>query len=174
MLTPISSDLFSVVNAGADLEQMLLLTINDINDVANAPRSTTLTPKVPDDNTLFLRRNQVARGIREGMEPSWGLGPMKRQTALRTDPESAIGGRDSWNAARDGYVFRNKGQGRMTLLKREKDLVLNLRPAFINSPEMQEAERIFRLIPGQSMYKIKSELTEEAIQRQKRSRSAGE
>ena len=55
----------------------------------------------------------------------------------------------------------------MTLLKREKDLVLKIRPLFVNSPEMQEAERIFRLIPGQSMYKIKSELTEEAIQRLK-------
>ena len=62
LLTPISSDLFTVVNAGADLEQILLLTTNDINDVANAPRSTTLTPKVPDNNTLLCARYQDARG----------------------------------------------------------------------------------------------------------------
>ncbi len=168
MLTPISSDLFSVVNAGADLEQMLLLTINDINDVANAPRSTTLTPKVPDDNTLFLRGIRLLAELcaRDGTELGFGTNE-EADGASDPIPESAIGGRDLWNAARDGYVFRNKGQGRMTLLKREKDLVLKIRPAFINSPEMQEAERIFRLIPGQSMYKIKSELTEEAIQRLK-------
>ena len=37
LLTPLSADLFIVVNAGADLEQLLLMTINDINDVPNAP-----------------------------------------------------------------------------------------------------------------------------------------
>ena len=103
---------------------------------------------------------------RDGTELGFGTNE-EADGASDPIPESAIGGRDLWNAARDGYVFRNKGQGRMTLLKREKDLVLKIRPAFINSPEMQEAERIFRLIPGQSMYKIKSELTEEAIQRLK-------
>ena len=49
LLTPLSADLFSVVNAGADIEQLLLLATNDINDVPNAPRATTLTPKVADD-----------------------------------------------------------------------------------------------------------------------------
>src|SRR5271163_343784 len=54
LLTPLSADLFSVVNAGADIEQLLLLATNDINDVPNAPRSTTLTPNVPDDNSQFM------------------------------------------------------------------------------------------------------------------------
>src|SRR6516165_5629128 len=46
LLSPISPDLFSVVNAGADVEQLLLLTVNDVNDVQNATRATTLTPQV--------------------------------------------------------------------------------------------------------------------------------
>jgi hypothetical protein len=166
LLTPISADLFSVVNAGADIEQLLLLTTNDINDVPNAPRSTTLTPKVADDNTLFLRGIRLLASLRarDGTELAFGT---NEETDGASDPipESAVGGRDLWNAARDGYVFRTKGQGRMTLLKREKDLVLKIRPQFVNSPEMQEVERIFHLVPGQSMYKIKSELTEEAYQR---------
>ena len=66
------------------------------------------------------------------------------------------------NAAKDGYVYRTKDNGQVTLLKREKDLVLKIRPAFVNSPEMAEVARIFRLKPGLKMYKIKSELTEEA------------
>src|SRR5271157_1675662 len=37
MLTPLSADLFSLVNAGADLEQLLLMTMSEINDVPNAP-----------------------------------------------------------------------------------------------------------------------------------------
>ena len=42
LLTPLSADLFIVVNGGANLEQLLLFSINDINDVPNAPRATTL------------------------------------------------------------------------------------------------------------------------------------
>ena len=166
LLTPISSDLFTVVNAGADIEQLLLLTTNDINDVPNAPRSTTLTPKVPDDNKLLLRGIRLLAELRakDGTELALGT---NEETDGASDPipESAVNGRDLWNAARDGYVFRTKGQEKVTLLKREKDLVLKIRPQFVNSPEMQEVERIFDLIPGQSMYKIKSELTEEAYQR---------
>ena len=31
------------------------MTLNDINDVPNAVRATTLAPRVPDDNARFLR-----------------------------------------------------------------------------------------------------------------------
>ncbi len=85
LLTPLSADLFSVVNAGADIEQLLLLATNDINDVPNAPRSTTLTPKVPDDNSLFvegIRLLNVASaarryraGVRDERRNGRGLGP---------------------------------------------------------------------------------------------------
>src|SRR6516225_8272173 len=44
LLTPLSSDLFIVVNAGADIEQLLLLSMNDINDIPNAPGATVLIP----------------------------------------------------------------------------------------------------------------------------------
>jgi hypothetical protein len=50
----------------------------------------------------------------------------------------------------------------MTLLKREKGLYLRVRPPYVNSPEMQEVARIFRLTPGLSAYQIKPELSEEA------------
>ena len=33
LLTPLSADLFIVVNGGANIEQLLLFSINDINDV---------------------------------------------------------------------------------------------------------------------------------------------
>ena len=45
LLTPLAADLFIVVNAGATVEQLLLLSLNDINDVTNAPRATTMAPR---------------------------------------------------------------------------------------------------------------------------------
>src|SRR5436305_14745204 len=74
LLTPLSSDLFIVVNAGADIEQLLLLTINDMNDIPNAPRATNLVPKVPDDNTQFLRGIRLLKSLRDREATELGLG----------------------------------------------------------------------------------------------------
>ena len=40
LLSPLTGELFIVVNAGANLEQLLLFSMNDINDVPNAPMAT--------------------------------------------------------------------------------------------------------------------------------------
>ena len=162
-MTPLSADLFSVVNAGADIEQLLLLATNDINDVPNAPRSTTLTPKVAEDNSEFVKGIRLLDELRQRDGTELGFGT-NEETDGASDPipQDMVEGHDLLSAAKDGYVYRTKGKGQLTLLKREKDLVLKIRPSFVNSPEMAEVARIFRLRPGLKMYKIKSELTEEA------------
>jgi hypothetical protein len=163
LLTPLSTDFFSVVNAGADLEQLLLLTVNDINDVTNAARATTLTPHVPDDNTEFVRgiRLLAALRAREATELAFEMDDDDRD-ASDPIPRQVVQGRDLVSAAHDGYVYRARGPDRMTLVKREKELVLNIRRPYVRSPEMAEVARIFRLTPGRSRYRIKSELTAEA------------
>ena len=162
LLTPLSSDLFIVVNAGANLEQLLLMTINDINDVPNAPRATTLIPRVPDDNALFLRGIRLLASLRDRDATELAFGTNEEsEDSSDPIPRSSVQGRDLLNAARDGYVYRNQGEGQMTLLKREKGLFLRVRPPYVHSPEMEEVARIFRLTPGLSRYRIKSELTEE-------------
>src|SRR5208282_5611652 len=53
LLAPLTTELFSLVNAGADLEQLLLMTMSEINDVPNAPAATTLIPRVSEENVLY-------------------------------------------------------------------------------------------------------------------------
>ena len=163
LLTPLSGELFIVVNAGANIEQLLLLSVNDINDVPNGIGSTLLTPRVGDNNEQFVRGIRLLTSLRErdGTELAFAT---NEQSDGSSDPipKSSVEGRDLLGAAHDGYVYRAKADGQMTLLKREKDLMLRIRPAFVNSPEMAEVARIFKLKPGLDMYKIKSELTEEA------------
>ncbi|MHC5540153.1 hypothetical protein ACYOEI_18185, partial [Singulisphaera rosea] len=159
MLTPLSSDLFSVVNAGADIEQLLLLTINDLNDVPNAPRATYLTPKVPDDNTLFVRGIQLMRSLRERDATELAFETSEDSDSISDPvPGALVEGHDLLDAAKDGYVYRTRGENQVTLVKRSRDLVLRIRPDYVRSPEMAELAQIFRLTPGLSKYKIKSEL----------------
>lgn len=159
LLNPLSTDLLSVVSAGARLDQFLWMTLNDINDVQNAAHATTLIPRVPDDNSLFLRGVQLLAEIddRGGAEIGFSTSEDEK-TASDPIPAGLIQGRDLLGAAKDGYVFRTKADGRMALYKREKELTLKIRSPFTRSPEMQELAQIFHLTPGLSRYKIKSEL----------------
>jgi hypothetical protein len=163
LLTPLSSDLFIVVNAGADIEQLLLLAVNDINDVTNARGSTLLTPKVPEDNSEFVRGIRILESLRQRDGTELAV-EMDEEASGASDPiaKSSVQGRDLVSALKDGYVYRARGDGQVTLLKRERELTLRIRPAFVHSPEMEEVARIFGLIPGQSQYKLKSELSEES------------
>ena len=74
LLTPLSADLFIVVNAGANLEQLLFFAINDINDVPNAPRATTLIPSLPDDNDTYLRGIRIMASLRDRDATELALG----------------------------------------------------------------------------------------------------
>jgi hypothetical protein len=166
LLTPLSADLFSVVNAGADVEQLLLMTVNDINDVPNSPRSTTLAPKTADDNEQFLRGIKLLRMLREREGTELAVGE-REETEGMSDaiPTSAVQGRDLLAAAQEGYLYKSRPEGGMTLVKKEKELLLRIRPQFVHSPEMREVASIFHLTPGLSEYRIKSELSEASIPR---------
>ncbi|WP_157579437.1 hypothetical protein [Singulisphaera acidiphila] len=159
LLNPLSADLFSVVNAGARLDQFFWMTLNDINDVQNAVRATTLVPQVPDDNSRFLRGVQLLTAIDDqgGAELGFSMRE-ENDTASGAIPANLVQGRDLLGAAKDGYAFRANRDGRLALHKREKELTLKIRSRFTHSPEMEELAQIFRLTPGLSRYKIQSEL----------------
>jgi hypothetical protein len=125
-----------------------------------------LTPRDPDNNTLFLRGIRLLTLLRAKDATELGFGTNEdAESASDPIPKTAIQGRDLLNAAHDGYVFRAKGEGQAMLLKREKELVLRIRSAYVHSAEMAEVARIFHVKPGRNFYRLKSELTEEAYER---------
>lgn len=162
LLTPLSADLFSVVNAGADIEQLLLLTINDINDVANAPMATMLTPRYPDENSTFMQGVRLLAALRVRQATELAIGTEEESEGMSDAlPDRKVEARDLLNAAKDGYVFRTERNGHLAIRKRESELFLRIHEPYVNSPEMREVARIFNLIPGLPRYKVKSELSEE-------------
>jgi len=163
LLNPLSADVYSVVTAGARLDQLLWMTLNDINDVQNAARATTLTPRAPDDNARFLRGIQLLAAIDDQGGAEIGFSTIEDpKGASDPIPAGKVEGRDLLGAAKDGYVYRDKGGGRMTLIKREKQLTLKIRSPFTRSPEMAEMAEIFHLTPGLRRYRMESELQPDA------------
>jgi hypothetical protein len=159
LLNPLSADVYSVVTAGARLEQFFWMTINDINDVQNAVRGTILAPRTPDDNVRFLRGVHLLAEIDDQGGAEIGFATTEdTRGASDPIPVGLVEGRDLLGAAKDGYVYRDKGGGRMALYKRQKGLELKIRSRFTHSPEMRELAEIFNLTPGLSRFKIESEL----------------
>ena len=159
LLTPLSTELLSVVNAGATIEQFLLLAVNDINDVQNATRATVLTPAMPDDNAEFREGvRQIAALALRGAVELVVTTTDSTEGASDPIPVNLVQGRDLVNAAKEGYVFRARREGEVAIRKREKGLLLQVRPSEVDSVEMQNLARAFRLKPGLATYKVKSEL----------------
>ncbi len=165
LLTPLSAELFSVVNAGANIEQLMLLTLNDVNDVGNAPQATAMTPKAPDQNVEFLRGARLLASLREREGTEILVGYEEDADGVSDPiPASEVGGADVLNAAKEGFVYRSRGDDQVALVKREKSLVLRVHREFVDSPEMRELARIFYLEPGLSLYRIKPELSQNALE----------
>ncbi len=70
LLSPLASDILIVVNAGANIEQLLLFAMNDINDVPNAPGATVLIPEAADDNSEYLRGIRIVASLRRATRRS--------------------------------------------------------------------------------------------------------
>ncbi|HEY0982742.1 hypothetical protein [Schlesneria sp.] len=160
LLQPLSAELFSVVNAGANFQQFMLMAVNDINDVPNAARSIAMIPNGPDDNFEFRRGVQLLGDLEQRGAIELTVRKLEDSDDI-SDPIAMerIGGADLVNAAKENYVFRTVDQDRMTVHKYEKTLVLRVREQDRMSPEMLEVAQIFRLRPGRSTYKIKSEMS---------------
>ena len=80
-----------------------------------------MTPRVPDDNSAFRRGMELIADLyeRDAIELSIGT-TEETEGASEPIPPSQLQGRDLLNAAKDGYVYRAQGQGRVALLKRER------------------------------------------------------
>jgi hypothetical protein len=162
LLTPLSADLFNIVNTGADTEQLFLITMQEINDVPNALRATMLNPRLWEDNTEFLRGVRLLSELRQRRATELVIG-IHEETDGYSDPipQAAIKGRDVLEASKDGHLYKTGPDGKMRLIKRERELFLRIEDNEAQSPDVLEFERIFRLTPGLNRYRIKSELSEE-------------
>ncbi|WP_250847132.1 hypothetical protein [Aquisphaera insulae] len=167
LLTPLSADFFSLVTLGANIEQLLMLTINDFNDVRNATQATVLSPRTPDDNARFREGAQLLASLieRDAMELLIGT-TEDDEDSSEAVPSSSVRGTDLLNAAKDGYVFRSRGQNKVTLVKRERGLILKVRPNYVNSPDLRRLAEIYRFAPGRRIYQVKSELSADATARE--------
>src|SRR5215470_11654502 len=121
------------------------LYLENLNWTSNAETASGPTPKVQPVFEDFLRgvmalqtlqdRGQIAFGVEERQEAQGGPLPM-----------GSVAGRDIVEAAKSGYEYRfDDKASAWTLFKKVPQPVLLVDPQAVNSPEMQEVVRAFKL-----------------------------
>lgn len=159
LVTPLTAELLRVLSSGADTARFLLVAVNDINDISNASLATSLAPRWPDDNTRFRHGIELFNTLQQRGAIELSIASFDTDTLTQL-PLANVRGRDAIEAVQAGYVFRTES-GQAVLRKREKTVVLKVRPDAVDSFEMRELAATFGLTPGQRLYKLKSELADE-------------
>jgi hypothetical protein len=133
------------------------LYLENLNWVSNAQTASGPTPRRPPDVGDFLRgiealqvlqdRSQIVFALEERVESVGG--PL---------PAAAVKAGDLIEAAKNGYEYRqDAGSNTWTLTRKNQHPVLLVDPQAVDSAQMREVVRIFRLKAGVTKYDITQE-----------------
>jgi hypothetical protein len=158
LFTPLPLDgLVYLAKTTWPISTVFRLYLENLNWVSNAQTASGPTPKQSPVFEEFRRgvlalqtlqdRAQIVFGAEERSEPQGG--PIA---------VASVTGRDMVEAAKAGFEYRLEEDGtKYTLVKKSQQPVLFVDPRAVDSPEMAEVVKAFRLKPGLSRYAITQE-----------------
>jgi hypothetical protein len=133
------------------------LYLENLNWVSNAQTASGPTPKQAPVVADFLHGMEVLQQMQDRSEIVFSVEEREEQLGGPL-PATAVSARDVVEAAKNGYVYRPNDQGTTwTLVRKNQQSVLRIAPEAVNSPEMQDFARVFRLRPGLTQYDITQE-----------------
>jgi hypothetical protein len=160
MIKAIKAEAILDVSPGVDTRIFLLAFVDSINGVRNSPLATSPASRILDSNDeyrhaidLFMglqNRGAVKMRVAELDEKPHGS-PLSAKHLIATDMLAA---------AENGYVFQMSGDDAV-LLERSRFLAMAINPDAVDAVDVQELTRIFRLQPGRTVYRVKSQEDDE-------------
>ena len=133
------------------------LYLENLNWVSNAQTASGPTPKKPPVFQDFLRGVQALQALQDRGQLVFSA--EERQEAQGGSlPMASVAGRDIVEAAKNGYEYRpdDKGPG-WTLYKKTQQPVLLVDPQAVDSVDMREVARVFKLRAGVTKFPITQE-----------------
>jgi hypothetical protein len=158
LFTPLPLDgLIYLAKTTWPISTVFRLYLENLNWVSNAQTASGPTPRQAPVVADFLRgiqalqvlqdRSQIVFGVEEKSEPQGG--PL---------PAAGVTARDVIEPAKSGYEYRpDEGGTTWSVIKKTQQPVLRVDPQAVDSTEMQEVARVFRLKPGLAKYDITAE-----------------
>lgn len=160
LMTPLPVEALRFVRAGANIEQLFLLLLNDVNGVDNASRAVEMIPLEADSNEAFRYLIALVGSLQRRRAIEFAVDV--REEAV-SDPiaVSKIKGQDAVQAARDSLVFRADGGETAVLKRRKRVLTIRVRPEYRNAPELAELTRLLQVAPGLDQYDVHAKFVDD-------------
>jgi hypothetical protein len=130
------------------------LWLENLNWVSNTESGSGPTPKQPPVFAEFLRGIRALEALQERGEIT--LVHEEREEAQGSPlTAGSVSARDLVEAAKNGYEYRQSDRDKTwTLIKKQQQTVMKVRPDAIMSPEMLTAVQAFHLKPGLAKYEV--------------------
>ena len=158
LFTPLPLDgLVYLTKTTWPLRTVFSLYLENLNWVSNAQTASGPTPKLAPVFEDFRRGIQALQALQDRGQIVFAS--EERTEALGSPlPAASVTARDLVEAAKSGYEYRlNEAGSHWVLIKRSPQPVLLVDPRAVDSPEMTEAARAFRLKRGIARYAITQE-----------------
>ncbi|HBB73514.1 MAG TPA: hypothetical protein DC048_03580 [Planctomycetaceae bacterium] len=148
------------VAPGNDTRTFLLSFVDSINGVRNSPAATSPASRVLESNDEFRYAVDLYVGLQNRGAVVVKVATKDEKPQGSPIPATNVLTLDMFTASDKGYLFDVEGD-RAVLLKRSRFAALTIKPNEIDTPEVQELQRVFRLDRGTFVYRVKSQEDDE-------------
>jgi len=155
LFTPIPLDgLLYLAKTTWPIATVFRLYLENLNWISNAQTASGPTPK---DAPVFLDFQRGVRALQALQDRSQIVFSVEERSEPQSSalPAGSVTARDVVEAAKNGYEYRREESGTgWILFKKSAQPVLLIDPQAVDSPEMREVNRVFKLKPGLTKFPI--------------------
>lgn len=148
------------ISPGNDTRMFLMTFVDSINGVRNSPLATSPASRVLEGNDEYRHAVDLFVGLQN-------RGAVKMRVAeLDENPHGSplaakhLIATDLLAAAENDFVFQMAGD-QAVLLERSRFVAMAIQPDAVDAPDVQELTQVFRLEPGRTAYRLKSQEDDE-------------
>lgn len=160
LLKPLKAEAILDVPPGNDTRTFLLAFVDSINGVLNAPLATSPSSRVLYPNDDFRQGVDLFTNLQNRGAVRMRVATIDEKPQGTPLPVDRLLAADMLTATKNDYIFRVVGD-QATLLTRSRCLALTILPEELVAGDVEELRRLFHLMPGLAVYRIKSQEDDE-------------
>jgi len=148
------------VAPGNDTRIFLLAFVDSINGVRNSPLATSPASRVLEGNDEYRHAIDLFVGLQNRGAVKMRVAEIDENPHGSPLPAKHLIATDLLAAAENDYVFQMAGD-QAVLLEKSRFLAMAINPEAVDAADVQELAQMFRLEPGRTAYRVKSQEDDE-------------
>ena len=160
MIKALKAEAILDVSPGNDTRIFLMAFVDSINGVRNSPLATSPASRVLDGNDEYRHAVDLFMGLQNRGAVKMRVAEIDENPHGTPLPAKQLVATDLLAAAENDYVFQMAGD-QAVLLEKSRFLAMAINPEAVDAADVQELTQIFRLEPGRTAYRVKSQEDDE-------------